>query len=132
MGSTNSQLIDQHNRSLTYMRISITDRCNLRCIYCTPHGDIPKLNHKDILTYEEILRLTRIAIDLGIYKIRLTGGEPLVRKGIYEFIPKLTALPGIKEVSLTTNATYLKENLKMIKSAGIKRINVSLDTLGST
>jgi len=129
MGSTNSQLIDQHNRSLTYMRISITDRCNLRCIYCTPHGDIPKLNHKDILTYEEILRLTRIAIDLGIYKIRLTGGEPLVRKGIYEFIPKLTALPGIKEVSLTTNATYLKENLKMIKSAGIKRINVSLDTL---
>ena len=111
------------------MRISITDRCNLRCVYCAPRGGIPKLNHLDILTYEEIYRLARIAVSLGIFKIRLTGGEPLVRKGIFEFIPQLAALPGLKELSLTTNGIYLRDHIKKIRSGGIRRINVSLDTL---
>ncbi len=87
------------------------------------------MSHTEILSYEEILRLSRIAVDLGIRKIRLTGGEPLVRKGVYEFIPELTSIPGLKEVSLTTNGISLKNNLEKIKSAGIKRLNISLDTL---
>ncbi len=111
------------------MRISITDRCNLRCVYCVPRGGLPKLDHGEILTYEEILRLARIGVKLGIFKIRLTGGEPLVRKGIFEFIPQLAALPGLKELSLTTNGIFLRDNIEKIHSGGIKRINVSLDTL---
>ena len=112
MEQTKHRLIDQYKRTLNYLRISITDRCNLNCIYCTPRHGVPKLNHEDILRYEEILRLAGIAVRLGVDKIRLTGGEPLVRKSVYEFIPKLTALPGLKEVSLTTNGIYLKENLE--------------------
>lgn len=123
------RLIDPYNRHLTYLRISITDRCNLRCIYCIPRGDLPKLRHEDILTYEEILRLVRIAIELGVRKIRLTGGDPFLRKGVCEFIPRLTALLGLEDVSLTTNGIYLKANLEKIRASGIKRINVSLDTL---
>jgi cyclic pyranopterin phosphate synthase len=94
-----------------------------------PREGIEKLRHGAVLTYEEILRLARIAVGLGIEKIRLTGGEPLVRKGIFEFIPKLTALPGLKDVTITTNGVYLKDNLGRLRSAGIRRINVSLDTL---
>jgi cyclic pyranopterin phosphate synthase len=94
-----------------------------------PRDAITKLRHEDILTYEEILRLARIAVSLGVNKIRLTGGEPLIRKGIYDFIPQLTALPGLKDISLTTNGVYLKDNLEKLRSAGIKRINVSLDSL---
>jgi len=127
--NNHTQLIDQHNRFLNYLRVSITDRCNLNCIYCVPRGGVPKLNHSDILTYEELLRLARIAVNLGIIKIRLTGGEPLVRKGIFEFIPQLAALPGLKELSLTTNGICLRDNIDKIRSGGIKRINVSLDTL---
>ena len=122
-------LIDHYNRRLSYLRISITDRCNLRCLYCIPRKGVPKLRHEDILTYEEILRIARIAVGLGVEKIRLTGGEPLLRKGIYSFLPQLASLPGLKDVSLTTNGVYLKGNLKNIKSSGIRRINVSLDTL---
>ncbi len=129
MEQNKHQLIDPYNRTLNYLRVSITDRCNLQCIYCAPRHGIPKMDHKDILRYEEILRLIKIAVNLGVSKIRLTGGEPLVRKGIYEFIPRLTSLPGLEEVSLTTNATFLKKNIDKIRAAGIKRINVSLDTL---
>ncbi|MBW2357657.1 MAG: radical SAM protein, partial [Deltaproteobacteria bacterium] len=100
------QLIDQYDRRLNYLRISITDRCNIQCIYCMPRNGISKLRHEDILTYEEILRLARIAISLGVDKIRLTGGEPLIRKGICEFIPRLTALAGLREVALTTNGIF--------------------------
>jgi len=122
-------LIDQYNRRLNYLRISITDRCNLQCIYCMPHGGLPKLRHEDILTYEEILRLVRIATKLGVRKVRLTGGDPFLRKDVFDFIPRLTSLPGLEDVSLTTNGIYLKENLEKLKSFGIKRLNVSLDTL---
>ena len=122
-------LIDRFGRKINYLRISLTDRCNLRCIYCMPPEGERKLKHKDILRYEEVLRIARIAIKLGIHKIRLTGGEPLVRKGIKEFIPMLTALNGLDDVSLTTNGVLLKDNLEILKAAGIKRINVSLDSL---
>lgn len=129
MSNNQAHLIDRYDRLLNYMRISITDRCNLKCIYCVPRSGIPKLNHSDILTYEEILRLAKIAINLGIFKIRLTGGEPLVRKGVFGFIPQLAAIQGLRELSLTTNGIYLRDNIEKIRSGGIKRINVSLDTL---
>ena len=126
------KLIDPYNRHLNYLRISITDRCNLKCIYCVPRDLIPRLSHDDILTYEEILRLVRIGIKLGISKIRVTGGEPLVRKGVYGFLADLSGLDGLTDLSLTTNGVSLKANLKKIKAAGIKRINISLDTLNRT
>jgi len=126
------KLIDPYNRHLNYLRISITDRCNLKCIYCVPRGLIPRLSHDEILTYEEILRLVRIGIRLGISKIRVTGGEPLVRKGVYGFLTDLSGLDGLGDLSLTTNGVSLKTNLHKIKAAGIKRINISLDTLNRT
>jgi cyclic pyranopterin phosphate synthase len=122
-------LIDRFNRRINYLRISVTDRCNLRCIYCMPPSGERKLKHKDILRYEELLRIVRIAIKLGINKVRLTGGEPFVRKGIGEFIRMLMSIKGLNDVSLTTNGVYLKDNLDMLKAAGIKRINVSIDSL---
>ncbi|MGD2037503.1 MAG: GTP 3',8-cyclase MoaA [Desulfobacterales bacterium] len=124
-----SKLIDKCNRHLNYLRISITDRCNLQCCYCEPKDLLPKLSHFDILTYEEILRVVRIATRLGISKVRVTGGEPLVRKGVYGFLRELTAMEGLKDVSLTTNGVLLSENLEKIQAAGISRINISLDTL---
>ena len=122
-------LIDHYERRLNYLRISITDRCNLQCLYCMPPEGIKKLRHEDILTYEEILRLARIAARLGVDKIRLTGGEPLVRKDFPLLLPELMSIPGLKDVSITTNGIYLKEHLENIRSAGIKRINISLDGL---
>jgi len=135
MGQTSSNqerehvLIDRFNRRITYLRISITDRCNLRCMYCMPPVGERKLRHKEILRYEELLRIARIAIKLGITKIRLTGGEPLVRKGVQEFISMLAALEGLEDISITTNGVLLKENLVMLKAAGIKRLNISIDSL---
>jgi len=125
----NSKLIDRCNRKLHYFRISITDRCNLKCIYCVPYDFIPKLPHKEILSYEEILHIVRISVRLGISKVRITGGEPLVRKGVYDFLEQLTKIQGLLDISLTTNGVLLKDNINKIKSAGIKRINISLDTL---
>lgn len=124
-----NRLTDRYDREINYFRISITDRCNLQCLYCVPHDLIPKLSHSDILSYEEILRLVKIGKQLGISKVRITGGEPLVRKDVYHFLKELTAIDGLSDVSLTTNGVHLKENLKKIKSAGIKRINISIDTL---
>lgn len=123
------QLTDQYKRNLNYLRVSITDRCNLRCMYCVPRDQIPKLTHRDILRYEEILRIVRIGISMGISKVRITGGEPLVRKGVYHFLEELSAIDGLKDLSLTTNGVFLKNNLNKIWRAGVRRINVSLDTL---
>ena len=123
------KLTDRHNRHLNYLRISITDRCNLKCIYCTPSDRIPRLMHSDILRYEEILRVVRIGIRLGITKVRVTGGEPLVRKGAVEFLDRLSHIEGLAEVTLTTNGVLLLEHLNRIQTAGIHRINISLDTL---
>jgi cyclic pyranopterin phosphate synthase len=122
-------LIDQYQRHVSYLRISITDRCNLRCIYCMPREMIPKLEHADVLRYEEILRVSRVAAGLGITKLRVTGGEPLVRREACNLLAQLNRLPGIREVSLTTNGVLLSERLEDILAAGVRRINVSLDSL---
>ena len=122
-------LTDRYQRSIDYLRVSITDRCNLRCIYCTPLGGAAKLDHQDILSYEEFLRLIQVALDMGITKVRLTGGEPLVRKGVTDFCRRLTALPGLQSLSLTTNGILLGELAHDLYGAGIRRVNISLDTL---
>jgi cyclic pyranopterin phosphate synthase len=114
---------------MNYLRVSITDRCNLNCIYCRPAGTFSLLAHEDILTYEETLRIIRTAVDLGITKVRITGGEPLVRKGACDFIGRVAALPGITDMSMTSNGVFLKENLSAIRAAGIHRLNISMDTL---
>ncbi|HTY23387.1 MAG TPA: GTP 3',8-cyclase MoaA [Desulfomonilaceae bacterium] len=122
-------LIDPHGRVIDYMRISITDLCNLRCIYCMPPEGIQLLSHSDILSYEEILTIIRVARSLGIRKIRITGGEPLVRRGVLEFISRLTRMSGIEDVALTTNGVLLARMAGDLKAAGLNRINVSLDSL---
>lgn len=126
---TANLLEDHHRRKLNYLRISVTDRCNLRCIYCVPRDSIPQLAHTDILRYEEILRLVRIGVSLGIDKVRVTGGEPLVRKGLLPFLHRLRDIAGIAEVTLTTNAVRLGPFLEELRAAGIRRLNISLDTL---
>ncbi len=122
-------LVDSYSRHLQYLRVSVTDRCNLRCSYCMPPELIPKMMHADILTYEEILRVIKTGIRLGITKVRVTGGEPLVRKGIFEFLKSLCDVQGLSDISLTTNGVTLAKNIHRIKAAGIKRLNISLDTL---
>lgn len=122
-------LVDTYKRHLNYLRVSVTDRCNLQCRYCVPQGNIQNLPHAEVLRYEEILRIVRIGVHLGISKVRITGGEPLVRKGIYDFLGKLNSIEGLTDVSLTTNGVLLKNNLEKIRAAGIKRLNISLDTL---
>ncbi|MGA1845445.1 MAG: GTP 3',8-cyclase MoaA [bacterium] len=124
-----SGLIDAHARTIDYMRISVTDRCNLRCRYCMPDQGVTHLPHAEILSYEEILRLARVAIGCGVTKIRITGGEPLVRKGVISFIERLSALPGMKDVTLTTNGVLLASCAADLKRAGLRRVNISLDTL---
>jgi len=123
------KLIDKYNRHLNYLRISITDRCNLKCMYCMPPGFIPRLSHNEILRYEEIIRIIKVGIRLGISKVRITGGEPLVRKGVYDFLKRLSSMDGLRDIALTTNGVSLKDNIDKIKAAGIKRINISIDTL---
>lgn len=127
--SSKPKLIDRFQRSLNYLRISITDHCNLRCLYCAPNNLIPKLRHDEILTYEEILRIVKVGAGLGISKVRVTGGEPLTRKGVDHFLEQLCTLDGIDECSLTTNGVLLESHLTAIQEAGVKRLNISLDTL---
>ena len=122
-------LTDTFGRPLRDLRISVTDRCNLRCIYCMPFGGVSKLEHEDILTYEEFLHLIKIALKMGIAKVRLTGGEPLARKGVIDFCRRLATLPGLKSLSLTTNGVLLEEVAQDLYNAGMRRINISLDTL---
>jgi len=121
-------LIDQFGRKATDLRISVTDRCNYRCVYCMP-THVEWLPRPQILSFEEIEFLTRIFAEEGITEIRLTGGEPLVRRDLHILVSKLNGIPGIKEISLTTNAYYLGEQARRLKEAGIQRINISLDTL---
>jgi GTP 3',8-cyclase len=122
-------LLDPYKRKINYLRISVTDRCNLRCRYCMPEEGIPLISHAEILTYEEILRIVRVFAAEGISKIRLTGGEPLVRKGIVQFISQLSQIKEIEDLSLTTNGILLKELAHDLKQAGLRRVNVSLDSL---
>ncbi len=122
-------LTDKYQRHLSYLRVSITDRCNLNCVYCRPSGCTTWLPHAEILSYEEILTVLRMATRLGITKIRVTGGEPLVRQDACRFIRQAAALPGINDLSLTTNGVLLREHLAELREAGISRLNISLDTL---
>lgn len=122
------RLIDPFNRHLSYLRVSVTDRCNLRCMYCRPNF-MAKLPHRQILSYEELIRILHVATGLGITKIRVTGGEPLVRKGLCDFLKTVTQMEGLRDVSLTTNGVLLKNHIQAIREAGIRRINISLDTL---
>jgi len=124
-----SDNIDLCRRPINYLRISVTDRCNLRCVYCQPAEGIKLIRHDDVLTYEEILKIAVAAAGLGIAKIRLTGGEPLVRLNLTELIQELAGIKGIDDISLTTNGVLLKEMAKDLKQAGLKRVNISLDTL---
>lgn len=122
--------LDSLSRPINYLRISVTDRCNLRCVYCMPaEGIASKFSHTDILTYEEIVHVVEAAAGLGICKIRLTGGEPLVRLGIVELVRMIAQVAGIDDLSMTTNGILLSRYARELKSAGLHRVNVSLDTL---
>jgi GTP 3',8-cyclase len=122
-------MFDLYNRQINYLRISVTDRCNLRCRYCMPEEGVPLLRHEDILTFEEIVEVVRIAAGMGINKIRLTGGEPLARKGIVDLVSMISGVNGLADLAMTTNGIFLKEFAGPLKEAGLLRVNVSLDTL---
>jgi cyclic pyranopterin phosphate synthase len=122
-------LKDNYQRTINYLRVSITDRCNLRCIYCMPSGGLIPIEHKEILRYEEIIRIIRIATGIGLRKIRITGGEPLVRRNVVYLIESIKNIPCIEDLSLTTNGILLSGYAEELKSAGLDRVNVSLDTL---
>jgi cyclic pyranopterin phosphate synthase len=122
-------LHDAIGRSIRYLRVSVTDRCNFRCQYCMPAEGVKWIPHDDILRYEEMLQVVRACVNLGVDKVRITGGEPLLRKGILSFIRQMADMPGIREVGLTTNGMLLEENAALLKAAGVSRVNVSLDTM---
>lgn len=122
-------MYDRYNRHIRYLRVSVTDRCDLRCVYCMPAAGIPLLRHADILSFEEIEAVVRAAVSMGIDKVRLTGGEPLVRRGIVELTRLVAAVPGIDDFAMTTNGTLLAEFAGPLADAGLQRVNVSLDTL---
>ncbi len=120
---------DSHGRVIDYLRISLTDRCNFRCIYCMPEEGVCALAHDEILRIEEIEEIVRVATRIGIRSVRLTGGEPLVRKGVVDLIKSLKSTPGIENISMTTNGVLLPEMANDLKAAGLSRVNISLDTL---
>ncbi len=122
-------LTDQHGRRINYLRISVTDRCNLRCRYCMPPDGVPLKRHEDLLTFEEIEAIVAAGAALGITKARLTGGEPLVRRGVAGLVRMLAAVPGIADLAMTTNGTLLAGHAGELRQAGLMRVNVSLDTL---
>jgi len=126
---THALLADSFNRPITYLRISVTDKCNLRCVYCMPESGLPWLRREEILSYEEIVELVRAAASVGVKTIRLTGGEPLVRRDVHRLVRSIAEVPGIEDIALSTNAVLLEEQLDELVSAGLRRINVSLDTL---
>ncbi len=123
------KLVDSYKRQIKYLRISVTDRCNLRCLYCMPAEGVKLAPPDSILRYEEILRVARLAVEYGVTSIRVTGGEPLVRKGIVDFIGELSGLRGLEDISITTNGVVLSEFAAPLKKAGLNRVNVSLDSL---
>lgn len=119
---------DQFEREITYLRVSVTDLCNLRCRYCMPEGVCQK-RHEDILSFEEIVEIVSAAAELGVRKVRITGGEPLVRRGCVDLVRMVAAIPGIGEVDMTTNGVLLARDAAALKAAGLKRVNISLDSL---
>ena len=123
------QLVDTLGRTINYLRLSITDRCNMRCFYCMPQEGIVKKRHSSILSYEELQLIAETAVGLGIEKIRITGGEPLVRAGLIGFLEKLSAIPGLRHLALTTNGLLLERLASDLQRVGVQRLNVSLDSL---
>ena len=122
-------MIDQFGRQIEYLRISVTDKCNLRCIYCMPLEGLPWLQREEILTYEEITSIVRTAVDMGLKRVRLTGGEPLVRRDLVTLVGMIAAIDGIEDISLSTNAVLLARNAEALWKAGLNRVNISLDSL---
>lgn len=121
-------MIDKFGRTINYLRISVTDRCNLRCRYCMPEDGIKLLRHSDILSLEEIVEVTESAVEMGITKVRLTGGEPLVRRGILNLVEAIGAIEGIEDFAMTTNGILLSQYAQALADAGLMRVNISLDT----
>lgn len=124
-----NKLIDNFGREISYLRVSITDRCNYRCIYCQSEKKFEFIPHQEILRFEEIVEIVQEAVNLGITKVRITGGEPLVRKGVVDFIKKLREIKKLEDISLTTNSFFLSEYAEKLKDAGLNRVNISLDSL---
>lgn len=122
-------LLDGFSRPINYLRISVTDKCNLRCIYCMPEGGLPWLRRDEILTYEEIAAIVRAAASVGVRTIRLTGGEPLLRRDVSRLVAAIAATPGIDDIALSTNGLLLESQLSELAAAGLRRVNISLDTL---
>ncbi|NOU59103.1 radical SAM protein [Marinifilum sp. JC070] len=124
-------MLDNYKRNINYLRISVTDRCNLRCTYCMPEDGIDLIAHEEVLSFEEIVDFVKEAIATGITKVRLTGGEPLVRKGIVELVKKIAQLPGIEDLAMTTNGILLEKYAEQLHEAGLMRVNISLDTMNA-
>jgi cyclic pyranopterin phosphate synthase len=124
-----NKLIDNFGREISYLRVSITDRCNYRCIYCKPEEQFEFIPHEEILRYEEIVEIIEESVNLGVTKVRITGGEPLARKGVVDFIKKLREIKKLEDISLTTNGFFLSEYAEKLKDAGLNRVNISLDSL---
>jgi len=122
-------MIDKHSRKISYLRVSVTDLCNLRCVYCMPPGGSELSRKEEILSLEEILKLIKHGVSLGVNKIRITGGEPLVRKGIISLVNQIAEIKGIDDIAMTTNGVFLKEFATELKSSGLSRLNISLDTM---
>lgn len=122
-------MYDKFNRSINYLRISVTDRCNLRCVYCMPEEGVELLDHKEILSFDEIVDLAKAAVRKGVEKVRITGGEPLIRKGIVDLVKMIGEIDGIKDYSMTTNAILLDKFADELAKAGLQRVNISLDTI---
>jgi len=122
-------VIDQFGRRVEYLRISVTDKCNLRCVYCMPEEGLSWLKREQLLSYEEIERIVRTMAGMGLRRVRITGGEPLIRKDLPELVSMLAAIPEIEDLSLSTNAVLLEEQAEALRSAGVQRLNVSLDSL---
>jgi cyclic pyranopterin phosphate synthase len=122
-------MFDRFERPITYLRISVTDKCNLRCRYCMPVEGVPPRRHEDLLTLEQLAEAARAAVGLGVTKIRLTGGEPLVRRGIMALVRMIASIPGLEQLALTTNGTLLAPLARELRAAGLSSVNVSLDTL---
>jgi cyclic pyranopterin phosphate synthase len=122
-------VLDNYNREINYLRISVTDRCNLRCIYCMPEEGIKLLSHSEILTFDEIRDFTAVSVAMGVTKVRITGGEPLVRRGITTLVSMLAGIDGINDLSMTTNGVLLKQFAHELRAAGLHRVNISLDTV---
>src|SRR6185503_16350860 len=124
--TNNSPLVDQLGRTHTSLRISVTDRCNIRCFYCMPNENVQFVPRSEVLSFEEITRFVRVVAQMGVHRLRLTGGEPLMRADLPQLIEQLSALPGVDDLALTSNGMLLAEQAAALRAAGLRRINISL------